>query len=636
MREEAQALRDSEPDPAQGDGSLWPWLLDAAGGNAPRLLLAGQGALAQCQQAHRAWQAQQREAHALLHVQALAELAPGPATPTSELADLSLPPERAWGLLPGVQRLDLHEGSLQLSLCLGPVLHMLREQTMEADAIWLGPCDADPDELARLVARHCRRGTRLVAPQLSQPLRKALQQQGLRQAPGPAETAQRLPPDATARESAALSPPHASAPGPAPALVTLAAQAPLADAGWCALFEPHWTPRRRREPTAWTGGAPGRVTVIGAGLAGAACAASLARRGWQVTVLDRQGAAGGASGLPVGLMAPHVSPDDSLLSRLSRAGVRATLAEADRRLTRGRDWAPSGVLQRCPEDEPSTLPRPWPEAGHAWSCSADQAPLDGTWDTSGLWHAAGAWIRPAELVKAWLAEPGIALQTGRAVARLERGPAGTWLARSEAGDILAESELMLVAAAHESAALLASCPAPPGGQGQTAARLVLQPIRGQVSWALHAPGDVLPPVPVNGHGSFAPRFPSAQGPAWLLGATFDRDDTCTRPRPADHAAVLAKLERLLPETAASLAPRFAADEVQAWAGVRCSWRDHLPLVGPLAAEWPGLWLCTGFGSRGLSYSAVCAELVAAWLHGEPLPLSARLAQALQASRALGR
>ena len=75
--------------------------------------------------------------------------------------------------------------------------------------------------------------------------------------------------------------------------------------------------------------------------------------------------------------------------------------------------------------------------------------------------------------------------------------------------------------------------------------------------------------------------------------------------------------------------------MQGWAGVRCAYRDHLPVVGPLDAEqWPGLWLCTAFGSRGLSYSALCAELLAAWLHGEPLPLESRLAQSLRASRLL--
>jgi glycine/D-amino acid oxidase-like deaminating enzyme len=69
--------------------------------------------------------------------------------------------------------------------------------------------------------------------------------------------------------------------------------------------------------------------VIGAGLSGAAVAYSLAKRGWAVTVIDQAtGVGAGASGLPVGLAAPHVSPDDNILSRLTRAGVRATLQRA--------------------------------------------------------------------------------------------------------------------------------------------------------------------------------------------------------------------------------------------------------------------------------------------------------------------
>ena len=70
-----------------------------------------------------------------------------------------------------------------------------------------------------------------------------------------------------------------------------------------------------------------RITVVGAGMAGAAVAASLAQRGWQVQVLEAAPALGaGASGLPVGLTAPHVSPDDNVVSRITRSGVQATLA----------------------------------------------------------------------------------------------------------------------------------------------------------------------------------------------------------------------------------------------------------------------------------------------------------------------
>ena len=51
-----------------------------------------------------------------------------------------------------------------------------------------------------------------------------------------------------------------------------------------------------------------------------------------------------------------------------------------------------------------------------------------------------------------------------------------------------------------------------------------------------------------------------------------------------------------------------------------------------AAHLPGLWACTAMGSRGLTLAVLCAELLAARLQGEPLPLDPRLARALGSER----
>ncbi|MBP7606616.1 MAG: hypothetical protein KA752_06200, partial [Giesbergeria sp.] len=60
---------------------------------------------------------------------------------------------------------------------------------------------------------------------------------------------------------------------------------------------------------------------------------------------------------------------------------------------------------------------------------------------------------------------------------------------------------------------------------------------------------------------------------------------------------------------------------------------RLPLVGPVdSSALPGLWVCTAMGARGLSRAVLCGELLAAQLHGEPLPLEARLAQLLSTDR----
>lgn len=527
-----------------------------------------------------------------LHVLAL-----DPHAGTPEAAETAAPAEfpelaaalqdQCQGLLPGVHRLVFEGGAVLLSLHRGPAPALWRDLRMEADSVFLNvPERHKSADLGWLksIARCCRRGTRL-AGGASASL-QALKECGL----------QRLP---SAGGSPLLS----------------------------AVFDPPWTLRARPPVEAGLptiASPPGRCLVIGAGLAGSACAASLARRAWQVTVLERSQPASGASGLPVGLMAPHVSPDDSPLSRLSRAGLRATWLEARRLLKEGQDWSAGGVLQRGLANPRASLPLAWPAEGRRWSQDASELQtLPPAWREQALWHASGGWIKPSRLVRAWLAEPGITVHSGAAVQRIQRTEAGVWQALDGTGECRGEAELLILAAAHDSTALLA-----PLLSGQD---LSLQAVRGQVSGGAVEAGDTFPPFPLNGHGSLL-SYPGPEGPAWLLGATFERDDTGTELRASSHAANLDRLSQLAPDAGRQLERRFLTGQVQGWAGVRCASRDHLPAVGPVSPQWPGLWLCTAFGSRGLSYSALCAELLAACLHLEPWPLELRLGLALRASR----
>lgn len=101
----------------------------------------------------------------------------------------------------------------------------------------------------------------------------------------------------------------------------------------------------------------------------------------------------------------------------------------------------------------------------------------------------------------------------------------------------------------------------------------------------------------------------------------------------EHAANLGKLAALLPEVAKTVAAQFRTGQVQAWQGSRCISHDRLPLVGPLEdGPAPTLWISAGMGARGLSFSALCAELLVAQLGGEPLPLERNLARALDTRR----
>lgn len=519
-----------------------------------------------------------------------------------------------WGLLPGVHRLSFEHGQVQLTLYIGDAQTQLRQQMPTADSVYLdgfsparNPEIWDPQTL-KAVARCCRRSTRLASWTIARAVRDALAEHGfeVRKMPG-------VPPKRDNLQ---------------------------------ALFNPRWEPRRRADLWSDPPALPEtrHCIVLGGGLAGAGVAFELARRGWQVDVLDRAEApAAGASGLPAGLFAPHVSPDDSLLSRLSRSGVRATLQQAQALLESGRDWLPCGVLEHRVESSDGLigLPRAWrlegPDAadeslhpGRDWSHPASQAQraLAGI-DTEApaCWHARAGWIRPAQLVRALLAHPGIHWQGGRHVARLQRDASdGEWHLLDGQARLLGQAPLVVIAGGYGSDQLLP-------------AHWPLQRMRGQVSWGEEssATAAALPPFPVNGKGSLVPHIPlDGERQAWFMGSSFERDVDQLPPAPADqaeaHAANAQRLGALLPGTAAALAPAFAATP-RLWAGVRLASHDRLPLVGPVdPVHQPGLWACTAMGARGITLALLCAELLAARLHGEPLPLDAKLAQALSTGR----
>lgn len=377
-----------------------------------------------------------------------------------------------------------------------------------------------------------------------------------------------------------------------------------------------------------------RVVVLGAGLAGAACARALADRGYRVQVLDAgHHPAAGASGLPVGLVAPHASPDDSVISRLSRAGVRAMRDAMQHLLREGQDWGDTGVQERRLPGKtrkggaPSHWQTDWPNEGRAWTCAATETHLP----PNTLWHARGAWVRPASLVKALLDHPGIAWHPHTPATHLER--------EGQSWRVMHHTEVQ----AHADQLVLACGPATPRllqASGLSADATPIRALRGQLSWGLMSalPPEAharLPASPVNGHGCWVHSVATAEGPAWFAGSTFDRTRDTPECLDSDQTDNLERVQTLLPELAPHMRAAFAHPSVRAWAAVRASVPDRLPMVGPVPGApdtTDGLWLCSAMGSRGLSLSVLCGELLAAQWTGEPLPIEPPLARALSSLR----
>lgn len=389
-----------------------------------------------------------------------------------------------------------------------------------------------------------------------------------------------------------------SAPGARAATFTVAGlvRRGLAAAGFAVEKRPGFGKKRERLEGCFPGDpadppAARRVAVIGGGIAGAAAARAVRALGGEVILFEAEALGAGGSGNPAALVTPRLdaglgSPAQLFASAFRRAvqlyesHPEAVIARGVLQLAAGeRDPDRFARIAAADLFEPDTLALLDAEAASAALGEPVPAALD---------QRSALVIDPAAVLAAW----GGAAQPAR-VAAACRGPGG-WILTDAAGATLAEVEAVIVAAGMDAARLA------PG--------LALRPVRGQASWAA---GVAAPPACA--WGGYA--VPTRDGV--LFGATHDRDDDGIELRSADHQRNLATLSARLPQ----LAARLAGGPLQGRAAVRATTADRLPIAG--GAD--GLFLLTGFGSRGFSLAPLLAEHVAAQALGAPSPLPSPLA-----------
>ncbi|MCA1788500.1 MAG: FAD-dependent oxidoreductase, partial [Thioalkalivibrio sp.] len=129
-------------------------------------------------------------------------------------------------------------------------------------------------------------------------------------------------------------------------------------------------------------------------------------------------------------------------------------------------------------------------------------------------------------------------------------------------------------------------------------------------------------------------LPERDGQHWL-GATYRRDAGNTGVRHADNAENLRALSWVDPV----LEDPAAVDVTGAWYGQRAVFPDRLPMVGAMPEQTitggdplPRIFLNLGYGSHGLLYAALGAQVLADRLSGLPEPLPDTLGQLFSPSR----
>lgn len=408
--------------------------------------------------------------------------------------------------------------------------------------------------------------------------------------------------------------------------------APQAEKPWFA--RPAFQPSQRR------------AVVIGGGLAGCASAASLAARGWQVTLLERHAEiAEEGSGNPQGILYLKLSAHGTALSRMvvSAFGYTRRLLQ---NLQRGRDWDACGVLQIAYDEKEAERQAGLAEAfpaslTHRLDREQAERLAHVGLPEGGLFFPDAGWAHPPALCRWLVQHPGIEV-LGHHEALELRKCGGQWQV-IQGDTLLAEAPVVVLAGAADVARFAQS------------AWLPLKRIRGQITELPVTDASARLGTVLCADGYVAP----PRAGVHTLGASFNFQQLDPAPSEEEHRSNL----ELLAGISSDLFQRLEADAqpIERLGGrvaMRCTSPDYLPIVGPLAdpaafaeayavlgkdarqvpatpCAWlDGLYVNTAHGSRGLVTAPLAGELLAAWIDGAPLPLPRAIAEACHPNRFL--
>lgn len=364
----------------------------------------------------------------------------------------------------------------------------------------------------------------------------------------------------------------------------------------------------------------GPVAVIGAGMAGASMARLLALRGLAVEVFEAESSpAGGGSGNPAGLVAPVISRDWNRLSQLTATGMgfmRAQVSESAEPAAA----AFKGVIklarsERFAQRQARMAAELSLDLGFArWLTAEELRGISGLADVDapGWWFPTAGWLRPRAVIAQWLEHSLITMRLAQSASNLRRRGDGKWEIITADGRCHGPYAQVVLAGGDKTAELAGDL-AP-----------WIEPCRGQVSWTGSANNTtaLVPEIPIMREG-YAVDLP---GVGRLFGASFHPGDASRVLKEAEHEENRQRLASIAPSLAEGLPP---ASQLQGRASVRATTPDRLPIVGGLGT---GLWVSTGHGARGLTWSAWLAEYLVSRITGTPSPLPRSLAEGLEPQR----
>lgn len=353
------------------------------------------------------------------------------------------------------------------------------------------------------------------------------------------------------------------------------------------------------------------VIVVGAGIAGATCAWTLARRGYRVTVLDAGSEPGtGGSGNALAIVYPKLV-DAALTPTHLQSMAYLHALEHLKTPALAAHFRQTGVLwldqARSLRDVDAS--HPWWHL-HVWRLNAEEASAQAgiPLTQSALWLPEAGVIRTQGLLQALLTHAGIRTVFSARVHNTEMRDQ-RWHISSTQGAFQADA-LVLAYAGNACLPLTNGLP--------------LRPVRGQIS---QFPSSLALRTTLCYGGYITP----ADGGLHCIGATFAPNDRGTDVRPEDNAFNAQSLAEIAPQL---ILPPLS--QWQARASLRWQTPDFSPMAGrhnpdllaSLAAypprrhrpslttkAQPPLYVSLGHGAKGYTQAWVAADIIAEQLDG---------------------
>jgi tRNA 5-methylaminomethyl-2-thiouridine biosynthesis bifunctional protein len=386
-----------------------------------------------------------------------------------------------------------------------------------------------------------------------------------------------------------------------------------------------------------------RVIVIGAGMAGCSAAYALARRGYKVTVLEKNATiASGASGNRQAVLQCRINNalNESWLFNLSAFLYAQRHFNQLQSIQGDMQWHQCGVLnldsafssrnKRCaPVKLDLYAEKVVTRLNQEQASATAGIALDG----AANYQALGGWLNPTLLCQNYVRHPNISVLTNCAATHLERVD-GQWQVHDGTGCVAAAATVII---ANSVAAM----------EIEQSSTIILVPLRGQVSYVnANTKSENLSTI-ICGMSYISPAHNSLHS----AGASYSKSVDDLSLSEQEHRENIEGIGPHLPEGAVT------AEQVQSGrVSVRAASPDRMPIVGPVhdfaelektylslvhrdkqsdanvAPYHEGLYVNVGHGSHGLSNTPIAAEYLASLINQELSPLPNSVAEFIHPGR----